>query len=289
MIGKVSEALNFESSGERHQTKTGAVAANAAISYLNAAAPLLGEHARFLPSLVSSDREISVTLRVHREGRLLVIRGYRVQHNNSLGPYKGGVRIAAGVDIRETRALALIMTLKCALVDVPFGGAKGGIDVDPSALTPYELDLVVRAWASQLADFLGPRTDIPAPDMGSDEKIITAMHDAYSSIKGWHPAAFTGKPALLSGIEGRTEATGIGLAAATAAALEASKENLEGQRVVVQGLGKVGFFFAQARTTPRRTDCWCLGKGWLGVERRGAEFTRLTGNKGGPRSSTLQY
>jgi glutamate dehydrogenase (NADP+) len=184
--------------------------------------------------------EVSVPLR-RDDGSLRVFAGYRVRHDDTRGPTKGGLRFHPNVSLDEVKALAFWMTFKCAVVGVPFGGAKGGITVDPKELSRLELERLSRSFIGRIADFIGPDTDIPAPDVYTNEMIMGWMMDEYSKIKRGHvPAVITGKPLALGGSPGRREATGRG-------AYYCIKE-LERQRgwrpsavrVAVQGFGNVG-------------------------------------------------
>jgi len=196
--------------------------------------------------LANPYREISVHIPLERppDGEIDVIRGYRVQHNGARGPYKGGIRYHPEADQEEVRALAMLMTWKCALVNVPFGGAKGGIAIDPNAYSEQELEQITRRFTMAVAHILGPHRDIPAPDMGSNAQTMAWMFDEYSKRNGFTPAAVTGKPVELGGTPGREGATGHGVAVITAAACENWNIPLENARVAVQGFGNVGRFTA---------------------------------------------
>lgn len=191
--------------------------------------------------LVQTRREVGVTLPLTRDdGRIELFRAYRVQHNGSRGPYKGGLRLAPGVDIPHFRQLASEMTWKCALVDVPFGGAKGGIDCDPSELSEAELQRLVKRFASQIAPVIGPDLDIPAPDSGSSAREMAWFYDELTRYFGREPAVVTGKPLALYGAQMRTEATGYGIAEICRHAADAQDIELEGAKVAIQGFGNVG-------------------------------------------------
>ncbi|MBA2625602.1 MAG: glutamate dehydrogenase, partial [Acidimicrobiia bacterium] len=162
--------------------------------------------------LTTTYREISVQVPVRRaDGSALVVRGYRVQHNGARGPYKGGVRYHPEADLDEVRALASLMTWKTALLDIPFGGAKGGVQVDPSDLTTDELETLTRRFTLAISHVLGIYRDIPAPDVNTNAQVMAWMMDAYSSRAGYSPACVTGKPLDLGGAPGREAATGRGL------------------------------------------------------------------------------
>ncbi|MCB1800157.1 MAG: Glu/Leu/Phe/Val dehydrogenase [Gammaproteobacteria bacterium] len=191
--------------------------------------------------LNSATREISFKVPIRRQdGSLSVFQGYRVQHNASRGPFKGGLRFHPDVGLDHFRALARAMTLKCAVVDVPFGGAKGGIAVDPKSLNAHELEALTKGMVDRIEPVIGPRMDIPAPDMGTNPQIMAWIFDAYAKRHGYTPAIVTGKPRALGGIQGRVEATGHGAAHVAALAWTDGHRELEGARVAVQGFGNVG-------------------------------------------------
>lgn len=186
-------------------------------------------------------REVSfeVPLRLD-DGSLEVFTGYRVQHDRARGPFKGGMRFHPEVDLDHFRALAAMMTWKTALVDVPFGGAKGGVACDPTTLSPTELERLVKAVVGRLDHLIGPETDIPAPDMGTGPQEMAWMMDAYTAVHGFSPDVVTGKPLALGGCPGRTSATGTGVAIVTELACQQVGIDLQGATVAVQGLGNVG-------------------------------------------------
>jgi glutamate dehydrogenase (NAD(P)+) len=189
--------------------------------------------------------EVAVPLR-RDDGHLEVLKGYRVQHNLSRGPAKGGVRFHPGTDMDEVRALAMWMTWKCALIGIPYGGAKGGVAVDPRALSRGELERVTRRYVSEIIPIIGPERDIPAPDMGTDEQTMAWMMDTYSIHSGYTvTGVVTGKPVSLGGSEGRGGATSRGVMYSTFAALREAGVDHRGVRVAVQGFGKVGGLAAQ--------------------------------------------
>ncbi len=190
--------------------------------------------------------ELCVTVPVVADdGHIMTFKGYRVQHSTARGPSKGGIRYHPDVDIDEVRALAMLMSLKCAAVNLPFGGAKGGISVDPAQLSMHELERLTRRFAKMIAPILGGKRDIPAPDMNTNEQTMAWFMDEISSIQGYYsPEITTGKPIILGGSEGRTEATGRGVAIATVELLRKLGRAPEDSRVVVQGYGNVGFYAA---------------------------------------------
>jgi glutamate dehydrogenase (NAD(P)+) len=161
-----------------------------------------------------TELELTVTVPiVGDDGQIKTFKGYRVQHSTARGPSKGGIRYHPNVDIDEVRALAMLMTLKCAAVNLPFGGAKGGISIDPSQLSIHELERLTRRFAKMIAPILGGKRDIPAPDMNTNEQTMAWLMDEISARQGYYsPEITTGKPIILGGSEGRTEATGRGVA-----------------------------------------------------------------------------
>ena len=180
------------------------------------------------------------------DGHVQYFPGYRCQHNNVLGPTKGGIRFHPEVDSEEVQALALWMTLKCAVVDIPFGGAKGGVSVDPKTLSPFELERLSRAYVRSMADFIGPERDIPAPDVYTNALIMGWMMDEYEKItRVKNPGVITGKPLALGGSIGRDDATGRG-AYLCIKELE-KRDNLDPQQttVAMQGFGNGGYHVAR--------------------------------------------
>jgi glutamate dehydrogenase/leucine dehydrogenase len=175
------------------------------------------------------------------DGHIKVFEGFRVIHNNNMGPGKGGIRYAMDVDLDEVKALAAWMTWKCAVVDVPFGGAKGGIKCDPRTMSKAELERLTRAYTRSMADVFGSNKDIPAPDMGTSGQEMAWIMDEFSRVKGYTSlGVVTGKPLLLGGSKGRIEATGRGVMVTCLAALNKLGINQVGATAVVQGFGNVG-------------------------------------------------
>jgi glutamate dehydrogenase (NAD(P)+) len=212
---------------------------------VNGASDLLGIKENYRRLLTTCWREVKVSLPFTNDrGEMDVYEGYRVQHNGVRGPYKGGVRFHPDVDLDEVKALASLMTWKCAIVNIPFGGAKGGIAVDPSKLTERELQTLSRRFMMSVKNMVGPYKDIMAPDVGTNTKVMGWMMDAYHQIHGYSPAIVTGKPVALGGSPDRLDATGLGVAMITRRILEERKEFLSGKSVVVQGFGNVGSFAA---------------------------------------------
>lgn len=187
-------------------------------------------------------RVIEVKLPVRMDdGRIQVFKGYRVQHNVARGPAKGGVRFHIDVNLDEVKALAFWMTYKCAVVNVPFGGGKGGVICDPSKLSTGELERVARRYVAELIDIFGPDKDVPAPDVGTNPQIMAWFLDTYSMHqREFSPAVVTGKPIELGGSEGRVEATAKGIVHCIHEAANHLKIDLKGSKVAVQGFGNVG-------------------------------------------------
>lgn len=192
--------------------------------------------------LATPRRELTVSVPLRRDdGGTEVFIGHRVQHNFSRGPAKGGLRYSSQVDLDEVRALAMWMTWKCALVDVPYGGAKGGINIDPRHYSAAELERVTRRYTSEIMPLIGPEQDIPAPDIGTDERTMAWMMDTYSVNQGHTvPGVVTGKPLALGGSLGRASATSRGVAHTALLALEHRQHEVAGSTAAVQGFGKVG-------------------------------------------------
>jgi len=208
------------------------------------AAEILGLKPGVIATLSSCEREVVISIPLRREDDVEVLTGYRVQHSSARGPRKGGIRFHQEVDLDEVRALASLMTWKTALIDVPFGGAKGGVAVNASLLTNIEKEEVIRRWTRSLVHVLGHHRDIPAPDMGTDSKTMAWLMDEYHRLEGFQPACVTGKPVELFGAPGREEATGRGVAMIAAATLKKHKVKVEGATVAIQGFGNVGRYAA---------------------------------------------
>ena len=188
------------------------------------------------------NREITIYIPVFMDnGHIEVYTGYRVQHNFARGPAKGGIRYAPDVTLDEVRALAAWMTWKCAVVNIPFGGAKGGIICDPAQMSKGELEKLTRRYTAELIDFIGPERDVPAPDMNTNEQTMAWIMDTYSMhARHTVTAVVTGKPVDLSGSKGRLEATGRGLLIVIEEAVKKLGLKPSNTRVVVQGSGNVG-------------------------------------------------
>jgi glutamate dehydrogenase (NAD(P)+) len=220
----------------------GAAALAAALAQFDAAADHLDLDEGLREILRSPQRELSVRFPVRLDdGRIRVFAGFRVQHNVARGPAKGGLRFHPSTDLDEVRALAMWMTWKCALVNVPFGGAKGGVTCDPRALAPRELEAVTRRFATELEPLIGPDSDIPAPDVGTNAQTMAWIMDTVSMHAGYSiPGVVTGKPVSLGGSKGRADATGQGVVYAIEDAMRRMDMSLEGATVAVQGFGNVG-------------------------------------------------
>ena len=197
-----------------------------------------------IKALSSCEREVVISIPLRRENDVEVLTGYRVQHSSARGPRKGGIRFHQDVDLDEVRALASLMTWKTALIDVPFGGAKGGVAIDASKLNDIEKEEIIRRWTRSLVHVLGHHRDIPAPDMGTDARTMAWLMDEYHRLEGFQPACVTGKPVELFGAHGREEATGRGVAQITAATLEKHGAKVKGASVAIQGFGNVGRYAA---------------------------------------------
>ncbi len=191
--------------------------------------------------LRTSFRETKVALPVHLDdGSVEVFTGYRVQHNSARGPAKGGIRFHPVVDEEKIRALAQVMTWKTALVDVPFGGAKGGIGCDPAKLSKAELERLTRRYVARIHRVLGPYRDVPAPDVGTNPEVMAWILDEFSSKQGYAPACVTAKPVELGGLRGRSLATGRGVALILAEHCDSIGRRLANLKVAIQGFGNVG-------------------------------------------------
>ncbi len=215
-----------------------------ALAQLKKTLELTDTHPDLQHRLKQPDNVVEVNVPVVMDsGETKTFRGYRVQHNNIRGPYKGGLRYHPQVDLDEAKALAFWMTMKNALVGVPFGGGKGGIEVNPKELSAGELERLTRNFARELAHVIGPEKDVPAPDVGSTAQMMHWIADEYSKHVGEHsPSVVTGKPVEHGGSEGRTEATGYGGGYALEAIL--TKLGKDKGTVAIQGFGNVGVYFA---------------------------------------------
>jgi glutamate dehydrogenase (NAD(P)+) len=213
-----------------------------AIAQLDAVADRLGLDDGMREVLRHCKREFTVNFPVKMDdGSIRVFTGYRFHHNEARGPVKGGLLYSLNVSVDEVRALAMWMTWKCAVAGLPYGGAKGGVIVDPRTLSRGELERLTRRFAAEIEMLIGPDEDVPAPDMGTDAQVMAWIMDTYSTMHGHSvPAVVTGKPVTIGGSSGRVEATGRGVLFVTQEACADAGMSLEGARVAVQGFGNVG-------------------------------------------------
>src|SRR3989338_3788107 len=198
-------------------------------------------HAPLIARLRAPDRDIRISIPVEMDDETIqIFEGYRIEYNNTLGPYKGGIRYHPDTEVNEVKALAFWMTLKCAVAGIPMGGGKGGITVDPHKLSKAELERLSRGWVKKLSDVLGPHKDVPAPDVNTTPEIMAWMADEYAKITGDKTrATFTGKPIHNGGSEGRGVATGLG--GFYVFNILSKELNLpEKCKVAIQGFGNVG-------------------------------------------------
>lgn len=226
----------------RARDRQGSTLLEDASAQFRAAAAHLGLDPGLQQVLETPEREMSVALPIEMDdGRIAVFQGYRVQHSRLRGPAKGGIRYHPSVDLDEVRGLAALMTWKCSLLDLPYGGGKGGVNCDPSLLSAGELARLTRAYATAMLPIIGSRVDVPAPDVNTDERVMAWFLDAIEQQTGvFDPAVVTGKPLAIGGIPGRGEATGRGVALITMEMLKRRGIAFEDARIAVQGFGKVG-------------------------------------------------
>ena len=218
-----------------------------AIAYFNEAAALLNLDPGMRAILTHPSRQIIFSIPFQRDtGELEVYTGYRVQYNFARGPAKGGIRFHPGVTLDEVTALAFWMTWKCAAVDLPFGGGKGGVTCDPSTLSQSELERITRRYAAELVEVVGPDKDVPAPDVGTTPQTMAWFMDTYSMhVRQNTPGVVTGKPLEIGGSRGRVEATGRGVSLVALDEMELLKLKPAATRVIVQGFGNVGSIAAK--------------------------------------------
>jgi glutamate dehydrogenase (NAD(P)+) len=218
-----------------------------ALAQLDEAADFMGLDRNLHEVFRTPKRILTVSVPVLMDDdRIEVFTGFRVHHSLARGPAKGGIRYHPDVSVEEVKALAMWMTWKCAVVGIPYGGAKGGVRFDPKRLSDGELERLTRRYASEILPFIGPEKDIPAPDVNTDERIMAWIMDTYSVNQGYSvPGVVTGKPASVGGSAGRSGATSRGVVTVTMAALRHLGLPTEGLRVAIQGFGKVGGFAAQ--------------------------------------------
>jgi glutamate dehydrogenase (NAD(P)+) len=212
------------------------------IEQIDAVCDRLGVDDIYRSRLLKCERELIVNFPVKMDdGKRKVFTGFRIQHNDTRGPAKGGIRYHPGVTLDETRALAVWMTLKAAVANIPYGGAKGAVICDPKLMSQRELEGLTRRYASEISILIGPESDIPAPDVGTNPQIMAWIMDTYSMIKGYAvPGVVTGKPVEIGGSKGRFKATGRGCMISAKLAAKQLNINLEGATVAVQGFGNVG-------------------------------------------------
>ncbi len=209
--------------------------------YFNQAADQIELSASMRRLLLSPKREVQVQVAIELDnGEVATYVGYRVQHDDARGPMKGGLRYHPDVDLDEVRSLAALMTWKTAVVNLPYGGAKGGIAIDPKSVSLHELERLTRVFIDGIHDMIGPDIDIPAPDMGTNEMVMAWIMNQYSKYHGFSPAVVTGKPVELHGLPGREEATGRGVGAVTLKTLARLGRKVVGSQIAIQGFGNVG-------------------------------------------------
>jgi glutamate dehydrogenase (NAD(P)+) len=217
----------------------------AANHYISKASRIMNLGPRVERLLLSLEAEHHVTIPIERDnGELAVFSGYRFQHSSARGPTKGGLRFHPTVDADDVRALATLMTWKTAVVNIPFGGAKGGIACDPSQLSQGELERITRKFVERISQEIGPQRDIPAPDVNTNSQVMAWIMDQYSRLHGFAPAVVTGKPVELHGSEGREAATGYGAICVAGNYLNDVGTSFKGAKVAIQGFGNVGLFAA---------------------------------------------
>lgn len=219
-----------------------------ALTQLKSSAEFMKLDLAVLEVLKKPQRIIEMSLPLKKDkGGAEVFEAYRVQYNNARGPYKGGIRYHPQVSLDEIEALAFWMTIKCAVADIPYGGAKGGIKVDPKKLSEHELEHLTRGYTRALRADIGPKTDIPAPDVNTNAKIMGWIVDEYGNLAGeYKPGVVTGKPLALGGSEGREAATGTGGFFVLSEVLKKMKKDPRKMKAIIQGVGNVGFWFAKA-------------------------------------------
>jgi glutamate dehydrogenase (NAD(P)+) len=221
-------------------------AIEAARRYFNQAADHMGLSQNMRTLLLTPKREVKVQIAMEMDnGEIGTFIGYRVQHDDARGPMKGGLRYHPEVDAAEVETLAQLMTWKTAVVNIPYGGAKGGIAVDINKLSRGELERITRRFIDNIHDMIGPDKDIPAPDMGTNAQVMAWAVNQYEKYHGFSPACITGKPLELHGSQGREEATGRGVVIVTEALFKQLKRPLAGSTVALQGFGNVGSFAAR--------------------------------------------
>lgn len=202
-------------------------------------------HPDFISDIINPDRIIKKTISVNTQSKTKDFAIFRVQHKNLLGPYKGGIRFHPGANEDEVKTLAALMTIKNSLANIPLGGAKGGVTINPKDYTDDEITEVSKVFATNLAEYIGPNQDIPAPDVNTNQETMAVMLNAYEkAVNKNQPATFTGKPIILGGIEGREEATGLGGYYVLTTLIDNYLNKNETKTVAIQGFGNVGFHVA---------------------------------------------
>ncbi len=214
--------------------------------YFDQAAERMGLSKNMQTLLLTPEREVKVQVAVERDnGEISTFIGFRIQHNSARGPMKGGLRFHHEVDADEVLALATLMTWKTAIVNIPYGGAKGGVALNIRELSSGELERVTRKFVDKIHDMIGPDKDIPAPDMGTNAQVMAWIMNQYEKYHGYNPACVTGKPLELHGADGREEATGRGVVTLTVEFLKRMKQEIRGTSVAIQGFGNVGSHMAR--------------------------------------------
>lgn len=217
-----------------------------ALEYFTAASTVMDVPSNIVKLLMTPRRELKCEVAIEMDdGSVEVFTGYRVQHNDARGPFKGGIRYHPEADDAEVNALASLMTWKTAVVGIPYGGGKGGVKVDPFELSAGELQRLTRKFVDQIQVIIGPSTDIPAPDVNTNAQTMAWIADQYAKYHGFQPGVVTGKPVSMQGSEGRTEATGRGVALCAKWALEDLGIDVEGATFALQGFGNVGSWAAK--------------------------------------------
>ena len=215
--------------------------------YFDQAAALMDLTGNLRTLMITPERELRVEVAIELDsGEIGNFIGYRIQHDNARGPFKGGLRYHPHVDQDESRSLASLMTWKTAVVDLPYGGAKGGMNCEVSKLSRGELERLTRKFVQQIHDFIGPHKDIPAPDVGTDAQVMAWIMNEYAKFHGFQPACVTGKPVELHGSAGREAATGFGVAIIAREMLATQGRTVAGTTFAIQGYGNVGSHAARS-------------------------------------------
>src|SRR3954452_10533702 len=267
--------------------------------YFDQAAALMDLTDNMRTLMITPDRELRVEITIEMDsGRIGNFIGYRVQHDNARGPFKGGLRYHPHVDQDEARALASLMTWKTAVVDIPFGGGKGGINCDPGKLSRGELERLTRRFVQQIHDFIGPGKDIPAPDVGTDAQVMAWIMNEYPKFHGFHPACVTGKPVEFHGSAGREAATGYGVALMAREILRTQDRPIARTTFAIQGYGNVGghtarFLHQQGGKVLAVSDAYGAvtnpeGIDIAALDRHVAANRKIVGFKGGDPSTNEQ-